>query len=165
MTGRRSSPKLRRPGTLPLKTTTGNANTRPRATSRCARRPAVPGEECADGGPSADRRWSRLKILEAFAAGLPVISTRIGAEGLNVEDGVHLTVVEDIEGMAPEIVASLKNPTPGLAQAERGRRLVEGEYDWQILADRFDKIWERTGECGPGSRPRRENEPGKHALV
>ncbi len=50
---------------------------------------------------------SRLKILEAFAAGLPVISTRIGAEGLNVEDGVHLTVVEDIEGMASEIVAKL----------------------------------------------------------
>ena len=77
---------------------------------------------------------SRLKILEAFAAGLPVISTRIGAEGLDVEDGVHLTVVEDIEAMASEITASLKSSTPGLARAEKGRRLVEDLYDWEILA-------------------------------
>jgi hypothetical protein len=64
---------------------------------------------------------------------------------------VHLTVVEDIEGMAPQIVASLKDSTPGLAQAERGRRLVEAEYDWQILADRLDRIWHETIDA---SRPR-----------
>src|SRR5208337_4874934 len=44
---------------------------------------------------------SRLKILEALAAGLPVISTRVGAEGLELVPGVNLTVVEDIQGMAP----------------------------------------------------------------
>src|SRR5208337_4019119 len=108
---------------------------------------------------------SRLKILEAFAAGLPVISTRIGAEGLNVEDGVHLTVVEDIEGMASEITASLKNSTPRLAQAEKGRRLVEGEYDWQILADRLDEIWTRAARSNPGIGPRRQSEMTEHTRV
>ena len=59
---------------------------------------------------------SRLKILEAFAAGLPVVSTRIGAEGLNVENGSHLTVVENVEEMAEAIVASSeipRRPWPG----------------------------------------------------
>jgi glycosyltransferase involved in cell wall biosynthesis len=108
---------------------------------------------------------SRLKILEAFAAGLPVISTRIGAEGLNVENGVHLTVVEDIEGMAAEIVASLRDSTPGLAQAERGRRLVEGEYDWQMLADRLDEIWRGAVRSNPGIGPRRDREMREHTRV
>ena len=108
---------------------------------------------------------SRLKILEAFAAGLPVISTRIGAEGLDVEDVVHLTVVEDIEGMAPAIVANLKNPMPGLAQAQRGRKLVEGEYDWQILSNRLDKIWIRTVRSDPDIGPRRESEMTEHTRV
>jgi len=107
---------------------------------------------------------SRLKILEAFAAGLPVISTRIGAEGLNVEDGVHLAVVEDIEGMAPAIVASLKNPTPGLAQAERGRKLVEREYDWRILTNRLEQLWERIPEFDSGVQARAHLETTKRIL-
>src|SRR5207237_3894426 len=41
---------------------------------------------------------SRLKILEALASGLPVISTRIGAEGLDLAAGRHLDVVEDCDG-------------------------------------------------------------------
>ena len=43
---------------------------------------------------------SRLKILEALAAGTPVVSTRIGAEGLDVRDGEHLIVVETCDQMA-----------------------------------------------------------------
>src|SRR5207248_7650671 len=36
---------------------------------------------------------SRLKILEALGCGVPVVSTRVGAEGLDLRDGEHLTVV------------------------------------------------------------------------
>lgn len=87
---------------------------------------------------------SRLKILEAFAAGLPVISTRVGAEGLKVRDGAHLVVVEKIEQMAAAIVASLRDQATGLARAKLGRRLVEEAYDWDVLADRLGDLWLRT---------------------
>src|SRR5262249_15464805 len=40
---------------------------------------------------------SRLKILEALAIGLPVVSTRIGAEGLRLRAGEHLSVAEDVD--------------------------------------------------------------------
>src|SRR6185295_3760893 len=42
---------------------------------------------------------TRLKILEAMAAGIPVISTRLGAEGLDLEDGTHLLLADSADDM------------------------------------------------------------------
>ena len=108
---------------------------------------------------------SRLKILEAFAAGLPVVSTRIGAEGLRVQDGVQLTVVDDVESMAGELVTSLRNPASARERAGRGRRLVEDEYDWEILADRLEEVWAQTAGSVQATRPLRENEPKEHTRA
>ena len=48
---------------------------------------------------------SRLKILEATAAGLPVISTRVGAEGLELVPGEHYIAADEPERMADALVA------------------------------------------------------------
>jgi glycosyltransferase involved in cell wall biosynthesis len=84
---------------------------------------------------------SRLKILEALAAGTPVVSTRIGAEGLRLEHGTHLTVVDRIDQMAAATVDVLRNPAAARAMAQRGRRLVEDWYDWSTLGAQLEKIW------------------------
>jgi glycosyltransferase involved in cell wall biosynthesis len=84
---------------------------------------------------------SRLKILEAFAAGLPVISTRIGAEGLKVQNGVHLAVVENIAGMASEIVSLMNDPERRSSLAREGRALAESHYEWERLAGKLGRIW------------------------
>jgi glycosyltransferase involved in cell wall biosynthesis len=108
---------------------------------------------------------SRLKILEAFAAGLPVISTRVGAEGLRVRDGDQLAIVDHPEQMAARILTSLRDPRLGLAQAEAGRRLVEEEYDWRILADQLDELWTRMAQPGARSVLLQEREPREHSQV
>jgi glycosyltransferase involved in cell wall biosynthesis len=84
---------------------------------------------------------SRLKILEALATGLPVVSTRIGAEGLALEDGRHLTVRETVPELAGALLECLRHPEPALGRAEEGRRRVVERYDWDILADRLERIW------------------------
>ncbi|MBI1914223.1 MAG: glycosyltransferase [Planctomycetes bacterium] len=84
---------------------------------------------------------SRLKILEALATGLPVVSTRVGAEGLALEDGRHLTVRETVPELAGALLECLGHPAPALARAEEGRRRVLERYDWDILADRLERIW------------------------
>jgi glycosyltransferase involved in cell wall biosynthesis len=84
---------------------------------------------------------SRLKILEALASGTPVVSTRVGAEGLCLEPGRHLTVVEDADALAPALVAAIRAPAAAQAQAEEGRRRVLERYDWDTLADRLDEVW------------------------
>jgi glycosyltransferase involved in cell wall biosynthesis len=75
---------------------------------------------------------TRLKILEAFAAGLPVVSTAIGSEGLGVADGRELTIAEP-PGFAAAVSALLLNPAAADAQAGRARTLARDRYDWGII--------------------------------
>jgi glycosyltransferase involved in cell wall biosynthesis len=86
---------------------------------------------------------SRLKILEALAAGLPVVSTRVGAEGLCLTPGEHLDVVDDPCDVADALVAVLRDPARARAAADRGRELVLRRYDWDALADELERSWER----------------------
>jgi glycosyltransferase involved in cell wall biosynthesis len=95
---------------------------------------------------------SRLKILEALACGTPVVSTRIGAEGLSLQAGRHLTVVEGIEDLAPALATAILSPRPAVQQAERGRQEVVRLYDWDTLAERLDAVWRDV--AGGTDRPR-----------
>jgi glycosyltransferase involved in cell wall biosynthesis len=91
---------------------------------------------------------SRLKILEALASGTPVVSTRVGAEGLCLDEGRDLTVVDDIEDLAATLVSAIRNPELLEEQAERGREKVLEHYDWDRLAGRLEQVWLR---CATGS--------------
>jgi glycosyltransferase involved in cell wall biosynthesis len=94
---------------------------------------------------------SRLKILEALACALPVISTCVGAEGLALRDGEELTLAEP-ERMADALAACLRDPGPARQQAQRGRRVVLERYDWGALADKLEQTWLKcVGEatCAP----------------
>jgi glycosyltransferase involved in cell wall biosynthesis len=95
---------------------------------------------------------SRLKILEALACGLPVVSTRIGAEGLELHNGRHLVVVESVGDMAAALIDSIRNPQRAREVTELGRQTVLERYDWDILAGRLERAWEK---CLGGERRER----------
>jgi glycosyltransferase involved in cell wall biosynthesis len=84
---------------------------------------------------------SRLKILEALASGTPVVSTRVGAEGLCLEAGRDLTVVEDIDDLVGALIAAVREPEAVEAQAARGREQVLRHYDWDALAGQLERVW------------------------
>ena len=84
---------------------------------------------------------SRLKILEAIAAGLPVVSTRIGCEGLIFEAGRDLSVVESEDQMAAALVETIRNPARAAAMVRSGRTVIDAHYDWSRLADRLEQVW------------------------
>lgn len=84
---------------------------------------------------------SRLKILEALAAGTPVVSTRVGAEGLELTPKRDLMVADTPEEMVSATLAAIRAPDELHDTAERGRRQVLARYSWDLLAGRLDSVW------------------------
>lgn len=80
---------------------------------------------------------SRLKILEALAMGRAVVSTTVGAEGLDVVPDRHVVLVDDPRAFAKSVSQLLDDPERCLDLATEGRRLVERCYGWDALADQL----------------------------
>lgn len=73
---------------------------------------------------------TRVKILEAWAAGLPVISTSLGAEGLHAAPGTHLLLADTPAEFAASITSLLKDPRLRARLAAAGRAFYEEHYTW-----------------------------------
>jgi GT2 family glycosyltransferase/glycosyltransferase involved in cell wall biosynthesis len=74
----------------------------------------------------------RVKLLEAFAAGIPVVSTRVGAEGLASNDGEFCALADDPTDFAAHVVALFRDPERAALMAERAR--VEVVANWDMAA-------------------------------
>jgi sugar transferase (PEP-CTERM/EpsH1 system associated) len=83
---------------------------------------------------------TRLKILEAMAAGVPVISTRLGAEGLDAEHDVHLLLADDGPQIAAAIHRIVSSPETRSRLSRAARRLVCSVYDWSVIGQRLRGI-------------------------
>jgi polysaccharide biosynthesis protein PslH len=86
---------------------------------------------------------TRLKVLEAFARGNPVVSTSIGAEGIDVVDGEHLLIGNSAEGLARHVDGLLSDDSFWVKLSANARRLVEERYDWSAIAAKNELIYER----------------------
>jgi glycosyltransferase involved in cell wall biosynthesis len=75
---------------------------------------------------------TRLKILEAFAAGLPVVSTAIGAEGIAAEPGRHFVLAER-HNFAAALAWLLSHREAGTEIARAARVLAKAQYDWHRI--------------------------------
>ena len=101
----------------------------------------------------------RVKILEAFAAGMPVVSTPLGVEGLDVADGQELLLARDARRFVSAIIELLEHPERAEALARRARRRVEQEWDASIVLERLEHAyWELL-------RQRRSVIPARVPLV
>lgn len=85
---------------------------------------------------------SRLKILEAMAAGVPVVSTSVGAEGIDVSEGEHLLIADSPKDFASAIDRLLSDPRLAQGLAKRARQLVEEQYSWREIGEAFVRVVE-----------------------
>lgn len=90
--------------------------------------------------------WSgggmRVKILEAMARGLPIVSTTIGYEGIDLTPGEHLLVGDTPATFADALVRLLRDPELGRRMAAAGRRLAEEAYDWRVVNPAVEGAYE-----------------------
>jgi polysaccharide biosynthesis protein PslH len=72
----------------------------------------------------------RLKILEALAMGLPVVSTTMGAEGTGLVNGEEILLADTPEQFASEVLRLLDSPELRERIAAAGRKVAEERFDW-----------------------------------
>ncbi len=92
---------------------------------------------------------SRLKVLEALAAGVPIVSTRLGLEGIAGDPRGHALLAETPAAFADAVLRLLVDPGLGTRLAARGRALVEARHDWARLAPALPRLHEALLGDGP----------------
>jgi glycosyltransferase involved in cell wall biosynthesis len=83
---------------------------------------------------------TRIKILEAWAKGLPVISTRIGAEGLANQDSETLLLADTAEEFAEQCRKCLEDSRMSLALAQTAYTYGQSHYDWKAISARVQDL-------------------------
>ena len=94
---------------------------------------------------------TRLKILEALACGAPVVTTTLGAEGIEGSDGVHFLIGDTPERFADAVCRLLADDALCDRLAEQGRRLVEERYGWDRSAAAARAAYERLLPARPAA--------------
>jgi len=88
---------------------------------------------------------TRMKIYEAMAAGTPVVSTTIGAEGLEVHPPEDIRLADDAAGFAAECLDLLSDAAARERMVRQGREMVAARFSWDTVARQFAEILEQAG--------------------
>ncbi len=83
----------------------------------------------------------RVKILEAWLRGIPVVSTTIGAEGLATATGENILLADEPEAFAAAVEQVLTYPALAARLSAGGRATVERHYDWRKVYAGWDKVY------------------------
>ncbi|MCY4744641.1 glycosyltransferase family 4 protein [Pelomonas sp. UHG3] len=83
---------------------------------------------------------TRIKAFEAMAMGLPVVSTAIGMEGLDVDDGIHFLRADGAEALAEATLRLLADGALRLRLSQAARELVEARFGHRVAAEVFGRI-------------------------
>ena len=85
---------------------------------------------------------TKLKIFDYMGAGLPIVTTKKGIEGINAKNCEHTIIVDDVKG---EFIDAIKYLIDNEQERKRigtnARRLAEEEYDWDKIGEKLDKLY------------------------
>lgn len=80
---------------------------------------------------------TRLKIMEAMGMGVPVISTTIGAEGIDYTDGKEILIADEARDFANKTIALLKDKNQRENMSDEARKLASSHYDWNVIGEKM----------------------------
>ncbi len=82
---------------------------------------------------------TRLKIFEAQAARVPVVSTTVGAEGLELEDGRHLLIADEPEAFAERCLAALDDASERRRLSDAAWEFIAARFSWETVSQAFER--------------------------
>jgi glycosyltransferase involved in cell wall biosynthesis len=83
----------------------------------------------------------RVKILDAWCWGLPIVSTTIGAEGLRAIHDDNLMLADEDHAFAQAVIHIINDRRTARRLADQGRETVERYYDWRTVYQAWDKVY------------------------
>ena len=84
---------------------------------------------------------TRLKILEALAMGKAIVSTSVGAEGLDLRDGEEIFITDEPAAFADAVTRLLTDVPLRRQVGENGRARVEQDYDWRSIGEKLHRLY------------------------
>ena len=84
---------------------------------------------------------TRLKILEALAMGKAIVSTTVGAEGLDLKDGAEIFIADEPTAFADAVTRLLTDAQLRRRIGENGRSRVEQDYDWRSIGEKLHALY------------------------
>lgn len=91
------------------------------------------------------------KVLEAMTMGVPVVSSRAAAEGLDARLGEDLLVAETADEFAAHVLRVLADPALATRLSLAGRQYVETHHRWASIAERLVEVYQRAMDRTPGN--------------
>lgn len=89
----------------------------------------------------------RVKILDAWQWGIPIVSTRVGAEGIKLCEGQNILLADSPTEFAQATLRLLRQPLWGQQLATAGRHWVEQHYNWRTVYQRWDQVYRSASEA------------------
>lgn len=83
----------------------------------------------------------RVRILEAFARGMPVVTTTVGLEGIQAEPGSDVLVADSPDEFAQSTIRLLSEGELQTRLSANGRRLAKEKYDWQVVLGQLEEVY------------------------
>lgn len=109
---------------------------------------------------------TRLKVVEALANRLPLVTTTVGCEGIDIIDGEHALIRDDERGFAAACVEAARDGRLRQRLADAGAELFAERYDWDIIERRLaelavDVVRRSTGAAPPDGQERSRSTAGE----
>ncbi|HEX2871879.1 MAG TPA: glycosyltransferase [Polyangiaceae bacterium] len=86
---------------------------------------------------------TRLKIVEAMAKAKAIVSTRIGAEGIDVIDGQHALLADEPQAFADQVERVLSNRQLAIDLGKAARQLAVDRYSWPAVVSRLERFYDK----------------------
>ena len=102
--------------------------------------------------PVFSGKGTRYKILEAMAAGTPIIATSVAVEGLGVINKRQVVIADDAQTMSEAALQLLDDVKLQQRLSENGKKFVQKHYDWELIAKKLNMIYQSLGRTQDGKK-------------
>ena len=93
--------------------------------------------------PIRNGRGTKYKVLEAMASGIPVVTTKLGIEGIDAKDSV--LVAESARDLAEQTIRVLENQQLSRRLADKAKKIVYSQYNWENISNRLNLVYQQLG--------------------